>query len=126
LRAALTESTDRTTRSALEFAPGPRALDIGAGTGKLAATLVALGTEVIAVEPDPEMLTGLRRALPDVRVLPGGAEAVPLPDSSVDAVLAGNALHWFDMDAAGPEIARVPVHQCDGHPSASKTARGSR
>jgi hypothetical protein len=22
-------------------------------------------------------------------------------------VLAGNAMHWFDMNAAGPEIARV-------------------
>jgi SAM-dependent methyltransferase len=30
-----------------------------------------------------------------------------LADGSVDAVLAGNAMHWFDMDVAGPEIARV-------------------
>ncbi|MFC5112216.1 hypothetical protein [Kibdelosporangium philippinense] len=30
-----------------------------------------------------------------------------LPDASVDAVLDGNALHWFDMAIAGPEIARV-------------------
>ena len=35
--------------------------DLGAGTGKLTATLVALGAEVIAVEPDPAMLTELRR-----------------------------------------------------------------
>jgi SAM-dependent methyltransferase len=94
-------------RWALEPAPGPRVLDLGAGTGKLTAALVALGVEVIAVEPDPAMLTELRRALPDVRALPGRAEAIPLPDSSVDAVLAGNALHWFDMAIAGPEIARV-------------------
>ncbi|HJQ42217.1 MAG TPA: class I SAM-dependent methyltransferase, partial [Jatrophihabitantaceae bacterium] len=60
-----------------------------------------------AVEPDPAMLAELHRALPDVRALPGSAEAIPLPDASVDAVLAGNALHWFDMDVAGPEIARV-------------------
>ena len=96
-------------RWALEPAPGPRVLDLGAGTGKLTATLVALGAEVIAVEPDPAMLTELRRALPAVRALPGGAEAVPLPDASVDAVLAGHALHWFDMDAAGPGIARILV-----------------
>jgi SAM-dependent methyltransferase len=92
---------------ALELAPGLRVLDLGAGTGKLTATLVALGANVIAVEPDPAMLTELRRALPTVRVLPGSAEAIPLPDASVDAVLAGNALHWFDMAVAGPEIARV-------------------
>jgi SAM-dependent methyltransferase len=94
-------------RWALEPAPGPRVLDLGAGTGKLTAALVALGAEVIAVEPDPAMLTELRRALPAVRALPGSAEAVPLPDGSVDAVLSGNAMHWFDMAVAGPEIARV-------------------
>jgi ubiquinone/menaquinone biosynthesis C-methylase UbiE len=94
-------------RWALELAPGPRVLDLGAGTGKLTATLVALGAEVIAVEPDSAMLTELRRALPAVGALPGSAEAIPLPDASVDAVLAGNALHWFDMNVAGPEIARV-------------------
>jgi SAM-dependent methyltransferase len=96
-------------RWALELAPGPRVLDLGAGTGKLTAALVALGAEVIAVEPDPAMLTELRRALPTVCALAGSAEAVPLPDASVDAVLAGHALHWFDMDVAGPEMARVVV-----------------
>jgi SAM-dependent methyltransferase len=91
----------------LEHAPGPRVLDLGAGTGKLTAALLALGADVLAVEPDPAMLTELCRALPTVRAVPGSAEAVPLPDASLDAVLAGNAMHWFDMDVAGPEIARV-------------------
>ncbi|MFE5709940.1 class I SAM-dependent methyltransferase [Streptomyces sp. NPDC056501] len=94
-------------RWALESAPGPRVLDLGAGTGKLTATLAGLGADVIAVEPDPAMLTELRRALPAVRALQGSAEAIPLPDASVDAVLAGNAMHWFDMAVAGPEISRV-------------------
>jgi len=109
-------------RWALELAPGPRVLDLGAGTGKLTAALVGLGgprglgglsgrgglgADIIAVEPDPAMLAELRRALPGVRALPGSAEAIPLPDASVDAVLAGNAMHWFDMATAGPEIARV-------------------
>jgi 16S rRNA A1518/A1519 N6-dimethyltransferase RsmA/KsgA/DIM1 with predicted DNA glycosylase/AP lyase activity len=48
---------------ALEPAPGPRVPDLGAGTGKLTATLVALGAEASAVEPDRAMLTELRRAL---------------------------------------------------------------
>jgi SAM-dependent methyltransferase len=94
---------------ALAPAAGPRVLDVGAGTGKLTATLLELGAEVIALEPDPAMLAELRRALPTVHAVRGRAEDIPLPDSSVDAVVAGNALHWFDMDAAGPEIARVLV-----------------
>src|SRR5215468_2973433 len=72
-------------RWAVEPAPGPRVLDLGAGTGKLTATLVALGVDVVAVEPDPAMLAELRRALPATRALSGSAEAIPLPDGSVDA-----------------------------------------
>jgi SAM-dependent methyltransferase len=97
-------------RWALEPAPGaPRVLDLAAGTGKLTATLVAIGADVVAVEPDPEMLGELRRLLPGVRSLPGTAEAIPLPDGSVDAILVGQALHWFDLAVAGPEIYRVLV-----------------
>lgn len=88
-------------------ASGMRVLDLGAGTGKLTETLLALGADVVAVEPDPAMLAELRRVLPAARARAGNAEAIPLPDASVDAVVAGNALHWFDMAVAGPEIARV-------------------
>jgi SAM-dependent methyltransferase len=84
-----------------------RVADIGAGTGKLTTTLAGLGAEVTAVEPDPQMLAELRRAMPAVRSVPGSAEQIPLPDASLDAVLAGQAMHWFDMDRALPEIARV-------------------
>ena len=96
-------------RWALAPAPGPRVLDLGAGTGKLTATLVALGADVTAVEPDPAMLAELQQLLPDVRAMAGSAEAIPLPDASVDAIVAGQALHWFDMAVAGPEMARVLV-----------------
>lgn len=82
-------------------------LDLGAGTGKLTATLVDLDLDVAAVEPDSAMLEQLCQSLPTVRAMSGSAEAIPLPDACVDVVLCGNALHWFDMDVAGPEIARV-------------------
>jgi SAM-dependent methyltransferase len=84
-----------------------RVIDLGAGTGKLTATLVRLGADVTAVEPDQSMLAELHRELPSVRSVPGSAEKIPLPDGSADAVLAGQAMHWFDMDRAMPEIARV-------------------
>ena len=82
-------------------------LDLGAGTGALTAGLVASGLSVAAVEPDPEMLAELRRRLPEVRAAVGRAEAIPLTDGSVDAVLVATAFHWFDTDRALPEIARV-------------------
>jgi SAM-dependent methyltransferase len=84
-----------------------RVLDLAAGTGKLTATLVLLGADVAAVEPDPAMLAELRRSFGSVTALTGSAEEIPLTDASVDAVLVGQAMHWFDLDRAIPEIARV-------------------
>ena len=59
------------------------------------------------MEPDQHMLAKLRREMPSVPSVPGSAEEIPLPDGSADAVLVGQAMHWFDMDRAMPEIARV-------------------
>lgn len=88
---------------------GPvQVLDLGAGTGKLTASLTARpGLSVVAVEPDPEMLARLRLDVPAATALEGSAEAIPLPAAAVDAVLVGQAFHWFDEARAMPEIARV-------------------
>jgi SAM-dependent methyltransferase len=82
-------------------------VDLGAGTGKLTRSLVALGHRVVAIEPLPEMLGLLRRAAPSATAMVGSAESVPLPAESADVVVAAQAFHWFDHDAALPEIARV-------------------
>src|SRR6476619_1490919 len=82
-------------------------LELGAGTGKLTAQLVALGHDVHATDPDTAMLDILRRDLPDVRTSVASAEEIPLPDRSVDVVVCAQAFHWFDLDRALPEIARV-------------------
>ena len=79
-------------------------LDLGAGTGRLTERLLAVGMDVVAVEP----LADMRQHIPaaaDVR--DGTAEAIPLPDASVDAVVAGHAFHWFDVPRAMAEICRV-------------------
>ena len=44
---------------------------------------------------------------PGVEVLDGTAEAMPLPDGSVDAVTVAQAFHWFAFDGALAEIAGV-------------------
>ncbi len=82
-------------------------LELGAGTGKLTAELVALGHDVHATDPDPEMLGLLGRHLPEVRTSVASAEEIPLPDRAVDVVVCAQAFHWFDLDRALPEIARV-------------------
>ena len=53
------------------------------------------------------MLAELRGRFPGVRAETGRAEAIPLPDGSVDVVLAAQSMHWFEVDRAWPEIARV-------------------
>ncbi|WP_063021314.1 class I SAM-dependent methyltransferase [Nocardia niwae] len=82
-------------------------LDLGAGTGKLTRGLLAVGATVIAVEPDEHMRAELTRGLPDVTAHAGTAEAIPVQDDSVDAIIAGQAFHWFDLDRAYPEFRRV-------------------
>ena len=86
---------------------GLRVIDLGAGTGILTEVLTGLGADVTAVEPDEAMRAEFRRRLPTARLLAGSAEHIPVPDGSADAVLCGQALHWFDLDRALPEIARV-------------------
>lgn len=88
-------------------APPARIVDLGAGTGILTRGLLALGHEVVPVEPDPGMRARLAAATPGTTALAGSAEAVPLPDGAADAVLAGQAYHWFDRDRAHAEVARL-------------------
>jgi SAM-dependent methyltransferase len=91
----------------LGIGPGTRVLDLAAGTGKLTRQLVALGAEVVALEPGDEMRGVLERAVPGARALAGIAEEIPLPDGSVDAITVGQAFHWFAARPALAEMRRV-------------------
>ena len=80
-----------------------RVLDLGAGTGKLTSVLLDLGLDVVAVEPDDAMRAHVD---PRAEVLAGTAES--LPDVGlVDAVVVGQAWHWFDPVAALASVRRV-------------------
>ncbi|MYV97066.1 class I SAM-dependent methyltransferase [Streptomyces sp. SID3343] len=102
-------SRPRYATRALRWALGAvplRIVDLGAGTGILTRQLTDLGHLCTAVEPDPGMRSHFRRTT-DTPILPGTAEDIPLPDDSVDAIVAAESYHWFDPHRAQTEFARV-------------------
>jgi SAM-dependent methyltransferase len=91
----------------LRLTPASLLVDLGAGTGKLTRQLRSPGARIVAVEPVAAMRSVFASVLPDVPVVAGTAEALPLATSSVDAVVVGQAFHWFDPDPALREVHRV-------------------
>jgi SAM-dependent methyltransferase len=84
--------------------------DIGSGTGISAALFLNAGYRVIAVEPNQEMRARsveLLGALPGFSAHNGTAEHTGLQAGSVDAVIAGQAFHWFDAEKAKAEFKRI-------------------
>ncbi|MCV0370646.1 class I SAM-dependent methyltransferase [Filomicrobium sp.] len=86
---------------------GSQAVDLGAGTGKFTTFLKRTGAEVTAVEPVAAMRIQLAMHHPGIRITPGSAMAIPLPDASADAVVCAQAFHWFANEQALNEIRRV-------------------
>src|SRR5437764_6215788 len=82
-------------------------VDLGAGTGKLTRLLLPTGARLIAIEPVAGMRNALRALLPQLEIVDAVAEAMPLADGSADAVVAGQAFHWFETALALEEIHRV-------------------
>lgn len=91
----------------LDLRPGRTLLDVGAGTGKLSRLLTPSGARVIALEPLAAMRAKLAATSPDAEPLDGTAEAIPLPEASVDAAVCAQAFHWFDQERALADIHRV-------------------
>ncbi len=87
----------------------PRSLtiaDVGAGTGISARLFAERGVAVIAIEPNARMRANAHPH-PRVEWRDGTAERTGLADSSVDAVIACQAFHWFATPAAMREFRRV-------------------
>ncbi|KXT06260.1 hypothetical protein AC578_9117 [Pseudocercospora eumusae] len=90
---------------------GAKILDLAAGTGKLTEVLARRdeGYKIIAVEPHDEMREVLAgKKLKGVEVVNGTAESMDdVKDETVDAVVVGQAFHWFASMSALKEIHRV-------------------
>ncbi len=81
-------------------------VDLGSGTGKL-TRLLTPRARAIAIDPDPVMLSTLRREVPEAHAVCARAESIPLRAGSVDAVTAAQCFDWFGLEEALREIHRI-------------------
>ncbi|ATL32073.1 Methyltransferase [Streptomyces formicae] len=86
---------------------GARVADVGAGTGLATMVLRDRGAKVVAVEPGPEMAAQCRLHLPDVPVVIGDGNSLPLASASIDVLTYAQAWHWTDQRKSVPEALRV-------------------
>lgn len=91
-----------------------RILDLATGNGAIAVLAVAAGkgfavtgADLAAVEPTA-FVTRNRVELDQIHFLPGTpAEALPLPDASMDAVVSQYGVEYSDLDRSLPEAVRI-------------------
>ncbi|QBJ98040.1 class I SAM-dependent methyltransferase [Rhodococcus sp. ABRD24] len=84
---------------------GRDVLDLGCGAGFHLPVFGSTARSVIGVEPHPPLVVAARARVadwPSITVLEGSAEAIPIPDGSVDVVHARTA--YFFGPGCGPGI----------------------
>lgn len=84
--------------------------DLGSGTGKLTELFLEHSAAVYGVEPNADMRVEAEKTLrsnPRFVSVAGSAERTGLPAASVDLVLCGQSLHWFDNEASHAECKRI-------------------
>jgi SAM-dependent methyltransferase len=94
------------------LSPGAVLVDVGCGTGISSRLLAAEGLRVLGLEPNADMRARAEAEPwegpgPAPAYRDGRAEATGLPDGTADAVLAAQAFHWFEPDAALREFHRI-------------------
>lgn len=82
-------------------------VELAAGTGRLTRLLVDDGHWVVALEPSRPLVAKLARYVRAAMPVQAEAEAIPLNTGAADAVVVAQAFHWFDIERALREIARV-------------------
>lgn len=105
----------------LDPRPGERILDLGCGTGDLAAAMVHRGASVVAVDASPDMVAAAAQRFPDLDVRVMDAADLPFA-GDFDAIFSHAVLHWVkraEVAAAGMARALKPggrlVLEMGGH-----------
>jgi SAM-dependent methyltransferase len=99
-----------------------RVLDVGAGPGQLSLLVAPFVAEVVAIEPEPDMLAeGERRAemagIGNVRFVAGSSDDLPALQSPLGmfcAALMGQSFHWMvDKDRVLEDLSAM-IDEADG------------
>lgn len=94
-------------RDRLDIGVGSNVIEVGSGPGKFTRLLLDTGADVLATDPVPGMLEALSSELPGTRTAVASAQALPVADASMDAVVCATAFHWFATAQVVAEFRRV-------------------
>lgn len=102
-------------KSKFSLSENDRVLDLGCGTGQIAIPLARIAGEVVAMDPEPEMIAeGKEQAavsgISNIKWIEGGSE--DLPDLRDDPghyklVTIGTAFHWMDRKKVLDELYEI-------------------
>jgi SAM-dependent methyltransferase len=103
---------ERRTRFLLAHCPPPATvLDVGCGTGALAARLADSGYDVVGLDASRGMLEVLEQRAPGIEAVLGSATEIPFADEEFDVSLSVATLHHIadprDVRRALAEMTRV-------------------
>jgi ubiquinone/menaquinone biosynthesis C-methylase UbiE len=104
------------TRFVLETSPPPgRLLDVGCGTGALAARLAARGYEATGLDPSEGMLRLLRERAPEVTAVRASATGMPFGDGAFDLSVSVATMHHIaDPDSVKRALGEMVRVVCQG------------
>ena len=84
----------------LDAKPGETILDVGCGTGDLAAQIAASGAQVTGFDFSPDMIDAAKNKFPGIEFHVASASNFQFPDN-FDAVFSNATLHWvLDYEGA--------------------------
>ena len=85
----------------IEHSPPPeRLLDVGCGTGALAARLASAGYEVVGIDPSERMLEVMRERVPAAQTVVGSATDMPFDDGAFGLSISVATMHHIADSAA--------------------------